>query len=87
MTRKARRKLLSQHAPEVRRRPIAPWLAVLAGAALGHAQPASAAASDLGDPRLHLIHEALESRRFTRVRLGSPRTSAAPRRSRPRPSS
>ena len=62
MTRKARRKLLSQHAPEVRRRPVAPWLAVLAGAALGHAQPARLPHPDLGDPRLHLIHEALESR-------------------------
>jgi catecholate siderophore receptor len=73
MTGKARRKLLSARPAEARRRPFAPWLAVLAGAAMSHAQPASAA--DFRDPRLDVIHEALETNRSADRRLRPKRMS------------
>jgi len=79
MTRKARRKQLSRQSSAVRRRGMTPWVtwgALLAGAALASPQPASAAIRELrADPRLSLIHDALQGP--SRTRLATNRRSAA----------
>ena len=76
MTRKARRKQLSRQSSAVRRGGMITWGALLAGAALASPQPASAAIRELrADPRLSLIHDALQGP--SRTRLATNRRSAA----------